>query len=219
MWKGKCQPGHIRGTDLAVLTENPVAFILLQVSENAVICWYGWWKWQWSIHICAGMFSFQEGSVSNWLRHLHQNLIMDPMDNVKVSVPSLVYVLQNNLQFLAVSNLDAATYQVSLFIARSYFIHELGVISIPMIGSIIFSGNDELWVPISLCIFMCVYSEPSRVSSSANDPPKNSCYSRKVFFPSHPDRSRWCCEQNCITFILHWTCYCCDFRSAISSRY
>lgn len=55
----------------------------------------------------------QEGSVSNWLNHLHQNIIMNPMDNLKVSVPSLVYVLQNNLQFLAVSNLDAATYQVS----------------------------------------------------------------------------------------------------------
>ena len=104
------------------------------------------------------MFSFQEGSVSNWLRHLHQNLIMDPMDNVKVSVPSLVYVLQNNLQFLAVSNLDAATYQVSIFIAISYFIHELGVISIPVIGRIIFSGSDEIRVPISLFIFMCAFT-------------------------------------------------------------
>jgi len=50
--------------------------------------------------------------VSKWLDHLYQNLILNPMDNVKVSVPAFVYVMQNNLQFLAVSNLDAATYQV-----------------------------------------------------------------------------------------------------------
>lgn len=59
-------------------------------------------------------YTLQEGSVSKWLHHLYGNLIMNPMDNVKVSVPSLVYVLQNNLQLIAVSNLDAATYQVTL---------------------------------------------------------------------------------------------------------
>ena len=55
----------------------------------------------------------QEGGVRGWLRHLNENIINQPLDCLKISVPSLVYTLQNNLIFVAVSNLDAATFQVS----------------------------------------------------------------------------------------------------------
>lgn len=54
----------------------------------------------------------QEGSVRSWLQHLHENIIKQPLDCVKVSIPSLVYTLQNNLIFIGVSNLDAAVFQV-----------------------------------------------------------------------------------------------------------
>ncbi|XP_052234225.1 UDP-galactose translocator-like [Dreissena polymorpha] len=55
----------------------------------------------------------QERSVFGWLRHLHENIVLQPLDCVKVSLPSLVYMLQNNLIFIAVSNLDAAVFQVT----------------------------------------------------------------------------------------------------------
>lgn len=44
---------------------------------------------------------------------LYTNIIGDPVTTMKVAVPSLVYVIQNNLQYLAISNLDAATFQVT----------------------------------------------------------------------------------------------------------
>ena len=56
----------------------------------------------------------QEGGVRAWLRHLNDNIIKQPLDCLKISVPSLVYTLQNNLIFIAVSNLDAATFQVHM---------------------------------------------------------------------------------------------------------
>ncbi len=35
------------------------------------------------------------------------------MELLKLSVPSVVYAVQNNMAFVALSNLDAAVYQVS----------------------------------------------------------------------------------------------------------
>lgn len=64
---------------------------------------------------CLLIILFQEGSLSKWLKHLHENIIMQPVDCMKIAIPSLVYTLQNNLLYVAVSNLDAATYQVSHF--------------------------------------------------------------------------------------------------------
>ncbi|XP_071960069.1 UDP-galactose translocator-like isoform X2 [Antedon mediterranea] len=46
-------------------------------------------------------------------RYLKQNIIDQPLDTLKVAVPAFIYMLQNNLLFVAVSNLSAATFQVS----------------------------------------------------------------------------------------------------------
>lgn len=62
---------------------------------------------------CLVIIFVQEGSLRAWLQLLYQDIIMEPMDCLKVCVPSLVYVLQNNLLYIAVSNLDAATFQVT----------------------------------------------------------------------------------------------------------
>ncbi|KAL8621363.1 hypothetical protein ACOMHN_053384 [Nucella lapillus] len=62
---------------------------------------------------CLAIILYQEKRVDLFVKHLYDNIILQPMDCLKVSVPSVVYVVQNNLLYIAVSNLEAATFQVT----------------------------------------------------------------------------------------------------------
>ncbi|XP_002741925.3 UDP-galactose translocator-like [Saccoglossus kowalevskii] len=44
---------------------------------------------------------------------LYNSIIAEPIDTLKLSIPSLAYTIQNNLLYTAVSNLSAATFQVT----------------------------------------------------------------------------------------------------------
>ena len=48
-------------------------------------------------------------------RGIHSQITENWKDGIKLAVPALMYVVQNNLLFLALSKLDAATYQVIFF--------------------------------------------------------------------------------------------------------
>ena len=55
------------------------------------------------------------GSSYRWsyfLSQLREEILDKPWETLKLAVPSGLYTIQNNLLFLALSNLDAATYQV-----------------------------------------------------------------------------------------------------------
>ena len=58
-------------------------------------------------------FQRETGSLGRLKTSLRQNVLRSPTELMKFSVPSLVYAVQNNMAFLALSNLDAAVYQVS----------------------------------------------------------------------------------------------------------
>ena len=64
--------------------------------------------------VCVFSLFAQRGfSVRRSWRAFREEILGKPMETLKLIVPSGLYCLQNNLLFIALTNLDAATYQVS----------------------------------------------------------------------------------------------------------
>ena len=61
---------------------------------------------------CLIIVYVETGGIVQLLEAIDKQIIQQPMDTLKVCVPSFVYVIQNNLLYVSASHLDAATYQV-----------------------------------------------------------------------------------------------------------
>lgn len=60
--------------------------------------------------ICMIVIMIQSGN--NFFHEIKVHIFESPIEIAKLCIPSLLYTVQNNLLYLALSNLDAATYQV-----------------------------------------------------------------------------------------------------------
>lgn len=60
--------------------------------------------------ICCFVIAYQSGG--DLMGELNKHVVNAPVEMLKLSVPSFLYTVQNNLLYLALTNLDAATYQV-----------------------------------------------------------------------------------------------------------
>jgi UDP-sugar transporter A1/2/3 len=62
---------------------------------------------------CLIIVYIESGGIVQLFDTIDKQIIQQPMDTLKVCVPSFVYVIQNNLLYVSASHLDAATYQVT----------------------------------------------------------------------------------------------------------
>ena len=64
---------------------------------------------------------FQCGNVKAFTSYLIDNLFVDHKATFRLSVPSLLYVVQNNLVYIAMTHLESTTFQVMWTILFCYF--------------------------------------------------------------------------------------------------
>ena len=57
---------------------------------------------------------FTDYSLTGAVQYFINEIVFKPRETAKLIVPSGLYAMQNNLLYLALSNLDPATYQVYL---------------------------------------------------------------------------------------------------------
>lgn len=75
---------------------------------------------------CIWLVYREEGStVANLKEAINTRIIKQKLDTLKVGIPSMIYVVQNNLLYVAASHLDAATYQVMSYLLISNSIYNL----------------------------------------------------------------------------------------------
>jgi hypothetical protein len=71
----------------------------------------------------------QEKGLVAVKQRLWQDVVLRPDDLMRLLVPAVLYTVQNNLQYVAVSNLDAASYQVR---HTHKHLHTLTIITHPL---------------------------------------------------------------------------------------
>ncbi|XP_054689662.1 UDP-N-acetylglucosamine transporter isoform X1 [Grus americana] len=78
-------------------------------------------------------------------RVLHDEILNKPMETLKLAIPAGIYTLQNNLLYVALSNLDAATYQVT---------YQLKILTTALFSVSMLSKKLGLYQWLSLVILM-----------------------------------------------------------------
>lgn len=92
---------------------------------------------------CLFVIAYESGGVLPMWKALHEEFFSQPMEIVKLSIPSILYCIQNNLLYYALSHLDAATFQVGYQVK----ILTTAVFSVMMLGK---SLSIKQWVSLVL---------------------------------------------------------------------
>ena len=104
--------------------------------------------------ICCCVIAYQ--SQGRLIQELNAHVINAPMEIAKLSVPSFLYTVQNNLLYLALTNLDAATYQVC---------YQLKILTTALFSAVLLQVSTASYTYKSLWNRVLAWSQPTSLSS------------------------------------------------------
>lgn len=84
--------------------------------------------------------------INGYLINVEQEIVQKPMEMLKLAVPSLLYTVQNNLLYYALSHLDAATFQVG---------YQVKILTTAFFSMFLLGKSLSLLQWISLVILTC----------------------------------------------------------------
>nr|XP_033322616.1 UDP-N-acetylglucosamine transporter [Megalopta genalis]XP_033322617.1 UDP-N-acetylglucosamine transporter [Megalopta genalis] len=109
---------------------------------------------------CLILVLWEEKNVVKFCESLKVTIIKQPIDTLKVCVPSLLYIIQNNLLYVSASNLDAATHQVT---------YQLKILTTAFFAVVILrkSLKNTQWGAVILLVIGVILVQLARTSESA----------------------------------------------------
>lgn len=113
---------------------------------------------------CLLVVMFNAGGLMGLFRALMEEIYMKPEELLKLSVPSLLYTVQNNLLYYALSHLDAATFQVGYQVK----ILTTAVFSVAMLGKSLSHLQWLSLVILTIGVSMAQLSTQNSADSKAN---------------------------------------------------
>ncbi|KAF9932153.1 hypothetical protein FBU30_008840 [Linnemannia zychae] len=94
---------------------------------------------------CTGILLYNTQSVSRTIYIIQKEIIGKPREILKMVIPSGLYALQNNLLYIALSNLEAATFQVT---------YQLKILSTAIFSVVMLNRRLTKQKWLSLCLLM-----------------------------------------------------------------
>lgn len=118
--------------------------------------------------LCLGVVFYQTGALGD---ELYTHVWGSPNEMLKLCVPSLLYTIQNNLLYCALTNLDAATYQI---------LYQLKILTTALFSATMLGRQFSATKWASLVVLTCGVAVVQVSGSSDHDASENDERNRSV---------------------------------------
>lgn len=116
---------------------------------------------------CLIVMRHQQGTWEKFSTMVKKEILGKPGETLKMLIPSGLYALQNNLLYVALSNLEAATFQVTYQMK----IMSTAVFSVVLLGK---SLSRDKWLALLLLMIGVTLVQSQSMSSSSSSPASTS---------------------------------------------